>query len=64
MPLQAVALKEYRGGRSPISRISDNEHTAAPLGNSEVLSIKDSVGPPIPEFGQASEEGAKVPSSI
>jgi|TARA_A100001391_G_C5029570_1_gene267998 hypothetical protein len=64
MPAQAVALKEYRGGRSPISKISDNEHTAAPLGNSEVLSIKDSVGPPIPEFGQPSEEGAKVPSSI
>jgi len=34
------------------------------LGDSEVLSVQDSVGPPIPELAQRPEEGAKVPSSI
>jgi hypothetical protein len=44
--------------------MSDNEHAAAALWNSEELSVQDSVGEPIPEFDQPSEEGAKVPSSI
>jgi len=70
MPAQAFGLKKYRGGRSPVSKISDNEHTASPLGNgtgkaacSDVLSVQHSVGPPIPEFAQAPEEGTKVPSA-
>jgi len=63
MPLQAVALKKNRGGRSPVSKVSDNEHTAASLGHSKELSVKNSVGEPIPEFDQPSEEGSKVPSS-
>jgi hypothetical protein len=63
MPRQAVALKKYRCGTLPDSKMSDNEHTAASLGQSEVLSVQDSVGPPIPELCQPSEEGAKVPSS-
>jgi hypothetical protein len=64
IPEQAFALKKYRGGRSPVSKMSDNEHTAASLGNSEVLSVKHSVGEPIPEFDQAPEEGSKRPSSV
>jgi hypothetical protein len=44
--------------------MSDNEHTAAALWNSEVLSVKNSVGEPIPEFRQPSEEGSKSPSSV
>jgi hypothetical protein len=63
MPLQAVALKKNRCGTSPVSKISDNEHTAAALWNSKVLSVKHSVGEPIPEFDQAPEDGTKVPSS-
>jgi hypothetical protein len=63
MPLQAVALKKNRCGTSPISKISDNEHTAAALWYSEVLSVKHSVGEPVPEFDQAPENGTKVPSS-
>ena len=43
--------------------MSDNEDTAAALGYSEVLSVKHSVGPPVPEFAQRPEEGTKVPSS-
>lgn len=69
IPAQAFGLKKYRCGRSPVSKISDNEHTASPLGNgsgkaacSDVLSVQHSVGPPIPEFAQAPEEGTKVPS--
>jgi hypothetical protein len=42
--------------------MSDNEDATAALWNSAVLSVKDSVGPPIPEFPQPSKEGTKVPS--
>jgi hypothetical protein len=64
IPLQAVALKKYRCGTSPVSKTSDNEDATAALWNSEVLSVQDSVGPPVPEFPQPSENGTKVPSSI
>jgi hypothetical protein len=64
MPRQAVALKKNRCGRSPISKISDNEHAAAALWNSKELSVKHSVGEPIPEFDQPSENGTKIPSSV
>ena len=64
MPLQAVALKKNRCGTSPVSKISDNEHAAAALWNSEVLSVQNSVGEPIPEFAQRPEDGTKVPSAV
>jgi hypothetical protein len=44
--------------------VSDNEHTTASLGHSEVLSVKNSVREPIPEFSHRPEEGTKVPSTI
>jgi hypothetical protein len=59
--LQAVALKKNRCGTSPISKISDNEDATAALWYSGVLSVKNPVGEPIPEFPQASEEGSKIP---
>ena len=62
--MQAVALKKYRCGTAPVSKTSDNEHTTAALGHSEVLSVQNSVGEPIPEDAQEPEEGTKVPSSI
>jgi hypothetical protein len=64
MPRQAVALKKYRCGTSPISKISDNEHATPALGNSEELSVKNAVGEPIPEFPQEPEEGSKCPSVV
>jgi hypothetical protein len=64
IPLQAVALKKYRCGSSPVSKTSDNEDATAPLWNSKVLSVQDSVGPPVPELPQPSENGTKVPSSV
>src|SRR5690606_32250379 len=71
IPAHALAVKKYRCGRSPVSKISDNEHTAPSLWDSSreaacshELSVKDSVGPPIPEFAQATEEGTKIPSLV
>jgi hypothetical protein len=64
IPAQAFALKKYRSGTSPVTKISDNEDTTASLGNSEVLSVQDSVGPPVPEFSQRPKDGAKVPSFV
>jgi hypothetical protein len=64
MLLQAVALKKYRCGTAPVSKISDNKHATAPLWNSKVLSVKHSVGDAIPEFDHAPEYGAKVPSPV
>jgi hypothetical protein len=59
-----VALKKYRCGTSPVSKISDKEDAAAALWNSEELSVKNSVGEPIPEFCQPPEHGSKRPSSV
>lgn len=59
-----MALKKYRCGRSPISNTSDNEHAAAALWNSEVLSVKNSVCEPIPELAQHPEEGSKIAPSV
>ena len=64
IPLQAVALKKYRCGTSPVSKMSDNEDAAAALWNSEVLSVKNSVCDPIPELPQHPEEGSERPSSV
>jgi hypothetical protein len=63
MPAHAVALKKNRCGRTPVSKVSDNKHTSASLGHSEVLSVKNSVCEPIPEFCHRPEEGTKVPST-
>lgn len=64
IPLQALALKKYRCGTPPASKTSDNEDAAAALGHSEVLSVKNSVGEPIPELPQPCEEGGKIPPSV
>jgi hypothetical protein len=63
IPSHAFLLKKYRGGRLPVSRISDKEDSTTPLGHSEVLSVTDSVCPPIPELAQRPDDGTKVPSS-
>lgn len=64
IPFKALLLKKNRCGTSPVSKTSDNEHTAASLGYSKVLSVKNSVCEPIPELPQHPEEGSKIPSSI
>ena len=64
MPAQAFALKKYRRGTPPVSKMSDNEDATAPLGHSEELSVQHSPGAPIPEFRQRPDDGTKVPSSV
>jgi hypothetical protein len=64
IPRQAVPLKKYRSGNSPVSKMSDNEDAAPSLRYSEKLSVKNPVGDPIPELDQQPEEGSKRPSSV
>jgi hypothetical protein len=64
MPAQAFALKKYRCGSLPRSKMSDNEDAAAALGHSEELSVQNPVRDPIPELDQRPEHGAKCPSSV
>src|SRR5687767_13658789 len=44
--------------------MADNEHAAPSLGQAEVLSVKHSVDPPIPELPQRPKEVTKVPSAV
>jgi len=64
IPRHALALKKYRRGTTPVSKMSDKEDATAALGNSNVLSVKNSVGEPIPELPQESDKEAKRPSSV
>ena len=41
-----------------------NEHPSSSLGHSEELSVENPVGPPVPEFCQATEESPKVFAGI
>jgi len=64
IPAQALALKKYRCGTAPVSKMSDNEDATASLGHSEELSVQHSPGATIPEFRQRPEDGAKIPSAV
>jgi hypothetical protein len=64
MPAQAFALKKYRRGTMPVSKMSNNEDAAAALGHSEELSVQDSPGATIPEFCQRPEDGSKIPPAV
>ena len=64
MPRQAVALKKYRGGTLPASKISDKEDATASLWYAGELSVQDPVGPPVPAVPQEPEEGSKRPSGV
>ena len=63
MPEQAFALKKYLGATS-VSKTSDNEHAAASLGHSEILSVKHPPGDAIPQFDQPLKDDSEVGSSI
>jgi hypothetical protein len=64
IPAQAFALKKYRRGSLPRSKMSDNEDATASLGHSEELSVQHSSGATIPEVRQRPDDGAKVPSAV
>jgi hypothetical protein len=59
IPIQAFAESE-NSGPGDSSRMSDNEHTAAALRHSEVLSVKNRPGHAIPEFGERPDDCFKV----
>jgi hypothetical protein len=59
MPKQAFAESENFGSGLS-SRMSDNEHTTAPLRHSEVLSVKNRPGHAIPAFGERPDDRLKV----
>jgi hypothetical protein len=63
IPAHAFWLKKYRGGTSS-SKMSDNEHSTASLGDSEEASVQHSEGPPIPDVLQRPEDGTQIPSSV
>ena len=62
MPRHAFGLKKYLGGTS-VAKTADKEHTAAPLGQSEILSVKYPPAHAIPEFCQPAKDDGKVPSA-
>ena len=64
IPAQALGLKKYRCGRSPVSKMSDNVDSAATLGDSEKLSVKHSPRARIPDVVQRPEECPEVPSAV
>jgi hypothetical protein len=64
MPAQAFALKKYRCGTPPVSKMSDNEDATASLGHSKELSVQHSPGATIPEFRQRPDDGAEVPPAV
>jgi hypothetical protein len=59
IPRHARGLKKYRGGRSPVSKISDKKDTLASLGESEMLRIEHSPRHTVPELVQRSEEASE-----
>lgn len=64
IPAAALGLKKYLGGTGRVSKTSDNEHTAAALGHSEVLSVKHPPDHAVPEFDQATDDDSEVTSSV
>jgi hypothetical protein len=64
IPAQALALKKYRRGTPPVSKMADNEDATAPLRDSEELSVQHSLGATVPEVRQRPEDGTKVPPAV
>jgi len=64
IPAHARGLKKYRDRWSPVSKIADNEHTAASLGDSEKLSVKDSPRDAIPALDHEPDEGRECESVV
>lgn len=48
----------------PMALGPDNEHSTTTLGDSEVLSVKNPVCDPIPEFSQRPEHDSHIPSCV
>lgn len=63
MPEQAFALKKYRCGTSPVSKMSDNEDTAAALWYSGKLSVKHTPGDRVMS-SKPNDEAAVFPAFV
>jgi hypothetical protein len=61
IPAAAFGLKEYFGWARG-TKISDNEHSAATLGDSEELAIENAPRHTVPEFVQRIEDDSEVQS--
>jgi hypothetical protein len=63
IPAAALEERKKRGGTSG-SKMSDNEHSAASLGNSEESRVQHSPGHAIPELGQRRENDGEISSAV
>src|SRR5690606_9972158 len=63
IPAAAFVLKKYLGATS-VSKTSDNEHTAAALGHSEILSVQNPPGDAIPAFDHPANDDGKVSPAV
>jgi hypothetical protein len=64
IPAAALGLKQYLDRCGPVSKTSGKEDAAAPLGDSEPLSIQNSPRHAIPEVIQAGEDRAEVAAAV
>ena len=64
MPAQALGLKKNRDGRSPISKMADNEDSTASLGHSEPLRVQYSPRHAVPQVIQVCEDGPEILSVV
>lgn len=68
MPLAARADSENRAGavalRMSLRVEREDEHPSSSLRHSEVASVENSVGPPVPEFPQRTDERPKIAAVI
>src|SRR5262249_18522898 len=63
IPAAAFQERKKRGGTSG-SKTSDNEHAAAPLGDSEVSRVQHSPANAIPEVGQRRENDGEIAATV
>src|SRR5437899_3106495 len=64
IPVAALGLKKYFCGTFPVSMTPHNVDSLARLGDSEVFAVKHTPSDRIPEFGQSSNNGFEISSSV
>ena len=64
IPFAAFGLKKYLDRSPLVSRTSDKEDATTALGDSEVLSIQNPLGPPIAELCEVSPHDGDVTSPV
>jgi hypothetical protein len=64
IPRQTVGFKEYADRCGPVSRMSDKDEPAAPVGYSETASVQHPPGTVHPELGQVPEDRTEICSVV